>query len=100
MRNNIKAALFKAFEEVGGRKTQRAEAILGCTWAQFVVHIERQFTKGMDWENRGQWHIDHIIPLATARDVSDVVRLNHYLNLRPMWGEENIAKGAKLLTLL
>ena len=27
-----------------------------------MKHLEKQFTKGMTWENHGKWHIDHVIP--------------------------------------
>jgi hypothetical protein len=45
----------------------------------------------MNWDNRGLyngqrnygWDIDHIIPLATAKTIEDVIKLNHYTNLRP-----------------
>jgi hypothetical protein len=100
LRNNIRTSLFKAMADHSAKKAKRAEAIIGCTWPEFVVHMERQFTKGMSWANRGEWHIDHIIPLATAQGVEDVMRLNHYTNLRPLWGAENIAKADKVLTLL
>ncbi len=45
-------------------------------------------------------HIDHILPLATAACAQDVLALNHFTNLRPMWATENIRKGAKVLALL
>lgn len=70
--------------------------IIGCSWEELANHIESQFKDGMNWDNRNQWHIDHIIPLASAETVSDVERLNHYTNLQPLWAKENLSKGAKL----
>ena len=55
----------------------------------------------MNWENWGHgknnttWHIDHIIPLSSAKTIEEVEKLNHYTNLRPMWGSDNIKKGKK-----
>jgi len=54
----------------------------------------------MSWDNwtKDGWHIDHIIPLA-AFDLTDreqVKQACHYTNLRPMWAEENLSKGAKM----
>jgi len=74
--------------------------IIGCNWNEFASHIERQFLKGMTWENRSDWHIDHIIPLASAKTEEDVIRLNHFTNLRPLWAKDNLSKGAKLEHLL
>lgn len=68
---------------------------LGCTFEQLKSYLEAQFKEGMTWENRGQWHIDHIIPLASASTVEEVYALCHYTNLQPLWAAENISKGAK-----
>lgn len=77
----------------GGAKTVE---ILGCTIEDFKSHLERQFQPGMTWENHGEWHIDHIIPASSATTEDELLALNHYTNLRPLWASENIAKGAKL----
>ena len=74
----------------------KTKLVLGCTFEEFRKHIERQFLKGMTWENLDQWHIDHIIPMATAKTEEDVIRLNHYTNLRPLWAEDNLRKGARI----
>lgn len=60
-----------------------------------MVHLERQFTPGMSWTNYGDWHIDHIKPLASF-DLTDRVQLLvacHFTNLQPLWAEENLKKG-------
>ena len=51
----------------------------------------------MNWDNHGEWHYDHIIPLASADNYDDLVRLNHYTNLQPLWAEDNLKKGSKIL---
>ena len=75
---------------------------LGCTPAELRVHIERQFLKGMSWANRVDWHVDHIRPLASF-DLTDPDQLRaacHFSNLRPLWAEDNLRKGATLEVLL
>lgn len=88
-----------------GRKGYSKTAIIkgvGCTREELIKHIESQFEEGMSWDNYGEWHIDHIIPLAAAKTeclesmVENLKYLNHYSNLRPLWAAENIAKGASL----
>lgn len=79
----------------GYTKKSPAFHVIGCSAVDFRQHIERQFLKGMTWENRSEWHIDHIIPLATAKTEEDVIRLNHYTNLRPLWAEDNLKKSDK-----
>lgn len=71
--------------------------IVGCNPKELKEHIEKQFKTGMSWENYGYygWHIDHIIPLSSAKTEEDVYQLSHYTNLQPLWGEENFKKGTK-----
>lgn len=53
----------------------------------------------MTWANMGEWHIDHIVPLAsfTFRDADDpeVKRAWALTNLRPIWARDNIIKKDK-----
>jgi hypothetical protein len=60
------------------------------------AHIEAQFHPGMSWGNYGQWHVDHIIPLASAKTAEELVALCHHTNLQPLWAEDNLRKGAKI----
>lgn len=79
----------------GSQKPSKTSEMLGCDWETLKLHIESKFKNGMTWENRSEWHIDHIIPLDSAVTDEDVERLCHYTNLQPLWASENIAKGAK-----
>jgi len=84
----------------GLSKRSKTAEIIGCTWPEFAAHIERQFLPGMTWENRHLWHIDHIVPLATAVTEADVLALSRFTNLRPMWAADNLAKNSKITHLL
>jgi hypothetical protein len=80
----------------GGKGTWE---MVGCDFDTFLVHIQSQFTEGMTIENYGNgegcWNIDHIIPICTAETDEDIERLNHYLNLRPLWATENCRRARK-----
>ena len=85
----------------GIRKTSwsthtKTEDILGCSFYEFKLYIERHFAVGMSWDNRSEWHLDHIIPTATALSESDVLSLNHYSNFQPLWADDNLSKGDSL----
>lgn len=84
----------------GLSKRSKTAEIIGCTWPEFAAHIERQFLPGMTWENRALWHIDHIVPLATAVTEADVLALSRFTNLRPMWAADNLAKNSKITHLI
>ena len=81
-------------------KKSKTFEIVGCTPDELRIHIERQFLPGMTWENRSRWHIDHIVPLATAKTEAEVIALNHFTNLRPLWAVDNLKKGSKVEYLL
>jgi len=71
---------------------------LGCSIAEFKAHIESQWQEGMTWENHSKdgWHIDHIKPLDWfIKNSDDPWQANHYLNLQPLWAEENHSKHNK-----
>ena len=77
------------------------EKLLGCTVSFFMKHIESQWKEGMTWDNYGYrgWHIDHIIP-CSAFDLTkeeEQKKCFHYTNQQPLWAEENMKKGAKIL---
>lgn len=89
-----------AFVRFGYTKRSKTTHIVGCDWPTLKRHIERQFTKGMSWENRGEWHIDHIVPVSSAKSESELLALNHYTNLRPIWAKENLSKNNKAIYLI
>lgn len=74
-------------------------SIIGCEWNELKSYIEAKFSKDMTWENYGQfgWHLDHIIPLASAKTEDDLYKLNHYTNLQPLWWRDNLLKSDKIL---
>lgn len=96
----LRCRVYAAFRRNGYAKSSKTAAILGCDWDALKNHIERQFIKGMTWENRSEWHIDHIVPLASAKTEEELIALNHYTNLRPMWAEDNLYKSAKMEFLI
>ena len=71
--------------------------MLGCTPEELRDHLQSQFTEGMTLENHGEWHIDHIIPLASANTEEEIVKLCHYTNLQPLWAEDNLSKSDKII---
>lgn len=80
----------------GYTKKSRTHEILGCSYEFFRDHIAAQFREGMSWDNHGEWHLDHIIPIATASTEDDIIRLNHYSNFQPLWAHENLKKGCNV----
>ena len=52
----------------------------------------------MSWELMGlHIHIDHIIPLSSAKTEEEVYKLFNYTNLQPLWAKDNLIKSNKIL---
>ena len=96
MKGNLRTRTSIAFKNKGYNKNTKTQEMLGVNWEVCKAHIERQFTKGMTWDNQGEWHIDHIIPLASANTKQELKKLCHYSNLQPLWAVDNIIKSAKI----
>lgn len=87
--NNIRNSFYRG----GFSKVSRTYEILGDEWFVIKEYFESKFTEGMSWDNYGKWQIDHILPISTATCEEDVIRLNHYTNLQPLWEEDNLRKS-------
>ena len=96
MAGNLRNRTYQAFKYNGYSKNTKTQQMLGVSWEVCKAHIENQFTKGMNWDNYGEWHIDHIIPLASANTEKELTKLCHYSNLQPLWAEDNLSKGSKI----
>ena len=72
-------------------KEMSSTEYLGCNIETFKKHIEQQFTEGMSWENYGEWHINHKIPLKYNKTLlEEVAQQLHYANRQPMWASESM----------
>jgi len=91
LRDNLRRRLHKALK--GKAKSQRTMQLLGASIETVLSHIENLFLIGMSWENYGKWHLDHKIPLASAKNTEELEKLFHYSNLQPLWAIDNIKKS-------
>ncbi len=94
----LRRRLSYVFDSFLSKKPCSTHELLGCDWAICKNHLESLFKEGMSWENRKLWHIDHIIPLASAKTEEEMIKLCHYKNLQPLWAIDNIKKGSNILT--
>lgn len=70
---------------------------IGCSAQELEIHIQGLFQDGMTWDNYGigGWVIDHIKPLYLAKTIDEAKKLNHYMNLQPLWWRDNMLKSNK-----
>jgi|ERR1700674_385263 len=80
------------------RREERTVPLLGCTVAQAMRHIEKQFRRGMSWDNFGTvWEIDHIRPCRSfnLKQATQRAECFSFTNLQPLFVSENRSKGAR-----
>lgn len=95
LRKTIKCLIYNSIKNGGFSKKSKSSEILGISYQDFILYIEDQFLEGMTWENHGEWHLDHIIPISWAKTEEEIYKLNHYTNFQPLWMEDNLIKGNK-----
>jgi hypothetical protein len=96
---SIRAGIVKGIKK-GSKSSRKTFDILGYTLEELMRHIEKQFLPDMTWENYGDWHIDHKVPLSVHNyetpDDLDFKLAWALKNLKPLWAFDNISKHAKL----
>ena len=94
---SCRSRLNKIVREQDGSKPDSTLNIIGCSTNDLKLHLEKQFTDGMSWENYGfyGWHVDHIRPCCSfdLTDPEQIKECFHYTNLQPLWAKDNLAKG-------
>ncbi len=90
MRNRINGC----FNKHGVKKLANTSEIMGCTPEFLNAHVEKYFTDDMSWQNRNEWHIDHVVPCcAFGVTIEEQKILHWYDNLRPMLAKDNLCKN-------
>jgi len=101
-------------EVVDGEITAETKDV-GMNTKEVKRYLEKQFViygEWMNWDNKGAgensdhqdcWHVDHLIPISKWKEKKHLLPTyfegmgpNHYTNLRPLSGIENIARGNKV----
>jgi hypothetical protein len=99
--SNFRTAIYQVLKENNIEKNRHYFDILQYTPEELILHLEKQFTNNMTWENYGEWHVDHKTPISSFNfesiDDDSFMECWSLENLQPMWGKENIVKGSKLI---
>jgi hypothetical protein len=97
-----RTAVYTCLKEANIAKYRSTFDILGYSLEELMSHLEKQFTEGMSWDNYGEWHVDHKIPMSSFQFESVEDREFKICwsldNLQPLWGPDNLIKGSKIFT--
>lgn len=93
----VRSSINRSLQSVNCIGTMR---YLDYTIEDLRYNIESKFLEGMSWNNQGDWHIDHIIPISYFNYDSpkhpEFIFCWSLFNLRPLWAEDNMHKNNKL----
>ena len=99
--NNFRTAIYQVLKENNVKKNGHYFDILKYSPDDLINHLESKFTDKMNWENYGEWHVDHILPISSfdIKEIGDgeFMRCWELKNLQPLWGDENIKKSNKIV---
>lgn len=100
MRNILRSRIYTVLKRKNTTKLESTLTLLGVDNIDTVLnHLESKFESWMNWNNHGEWHIDHIKPCASFDLRCPVQQLAcfHYTNLQPLKAIDNLKKGAKII---
>lgn len=93
IKRQIRSSLRRGLFYTDSQKKSKSFQMLGYSPNDLIMHLESLFHDGMTWKNYGEWHIDHIQPLANATTHEEIFLLNQLENLQPLWAEDNLRKN-------
>lgn len=94
----VRNALYKTFTRKGELKSKKNIELTGMTSRELYEYLLETFKQnyGYEWDHVEPVHIDHIIPLSTAKDKAEIEALCHYTNLQLLKAHDNWAKNDSL----
>ena len=97
-RSQIRHLINQSFRRRGIQKNGKTEEIVGCDFETFNNYLLETYKKnyGVEWDEKEEVHIDHIIPLSTANTEDEIIKLCHYTNLQLLKAKDNLDKKDKL----
>ena len=96
---NLGSRIYKAFKSQNVTKINKTFDLLGCSHSFFQRSIVHQLYGNMTIGNYGSvWQIDHCLPIASFNllDEKDMKKCFNWINLRPMYSNENNSKKNKI----
>ena len=79
------------------KKKNKTFIIIGCTCEELLSHLIKTAIENYGfYDPEFSYHVDHIVPIATAQTEEDVIKLNHYTNLQYLTPKDNLSKKDKL----
>lgn len=96
MRRAAKNAVHRCLKVRRAPKTESVMVSVGYSARDLCQHLEVLFVGGMNWENYGEWEVDHIRPISNFPLMTPLSEINALSNLQPLWKLDNRRKHARV----
>lgn len=94
----VRNFLNSSFRRRGEVKSKRNIELTGMSSRELYDYLLSTFKDiyGYNWNFDEKVHIDHIVPLSSAKNIAEIEQLCHYSNLRLIKAEDNMKKGNRM----
>ena len=96
-KERVKNRVRYCFKNLPSKKCWTTEKLLGCSihdaWNYLVLKTNRKESEIKEKFSNGELHIDHIIPLCSAKTIEETIALSHFSNLQLLDCVENRTKS-------
>lgn len=98
-KENLRCLILMSFKNKYLKKNTKTTNIIGCDFNSLLEHLKLSFINNYkrELDSSDKVHIDHIIPLSTAKTEEDVIKLNHFSNLQYLLVKDNLKKSNKVI---
>lgn len=99
IRDSLNHRISSALQSQHNYKQNKTYLYIGCNISYLKKWFEFLFEEKMNWDNYGEWHVDHVTPCHNfdLNDDSQQKQCFNWTNLRPCWKLDNIIKGDKII---
>lgn len=96
-KTHVRQNLIKSLKAHQTKKSNKTIEIIGCSFEELKGHLEKTWFKNYGTEYHGEEvHIDHILPLASAKTEEEVFKLCYWTNLQYLLPHDNFTKHDKM----
>jgi hypothetical protein len=97
LHRRFSTSIYTSLKERGFNKDSSCFDLVPYDKWQLIKHLEDLFEDGMSWENYGDWHLEHILPISCfkvkEKGDEEFLKCWSLQNLKPLWSKENLSKG-------
>lgn len=97
VKENVRKLIYNSLKAKNYTKKSRTHKLLGASYKTVMNHlIQTAINNYGFYDENEDYHIDHIVPCASATNEEEMLKLQHYTNLQFLKAEDNLKKGARI----